>query len=132
MARYLLDTDAIIDHLKGFVPTVELIQALHARGELCTCEVVLAEVYGGLHPEDREQAERLLEACTFLPGSPRIAQQAGQWGYRYRRGGITIALTDALVAATAVAHQATVVTRNVADYPMPEIRTLNLPRPSPR
>jgi predicted nucleic acid-binding protein len=37
-------------------------------------------------------------------------------------------LTDALIAATAVEHNATVVTGNVRDYPMPEVSILPLPR----
>ena len=49
MDLYLLDTDAVIDQLKGFPQTVQLLQTLHQSGaELCVCDVTIAEVYAGL------------------------------------------------------------------------------------
>lgn len=129
-SSYLLDTDAVIDHLKGVAQTIQLLQELHADGaELCVCDVTIAEVYAGLDPQDKSRAEQFLSACSFLASSPAIARQAGEWRYRYRRQGLTISTTDALIAATAHAHQATVVTRNVSHYPMPEIAILPLPKP---
>jgi len=126
---FLLDADAIIDQLKGFQETVQLLAQIYgAGGELCVCEVTVAEVYAGLDPQDRAQAEQFLEACTFLVSSTGIARQAGEWRYQYRRQGVTISLTDALVAATAVMHDAHLVTGNAAHYPMPEINIVALPR----
>lgn len=131
MELLLLDSDAVIDQLKGHQATVQLLQELHAAGgELCICDVTIAEVYAGLNPQDSSGAEQFLSACTFLPTSPEIARQAGQWRYQYRRRGITISLTDALIAATAVGHQARLVTGNVNHYPMPEVNTVPLPRPA--
>jgi len=131
MSRYLLDSDAVINYLRGIVESVTFIQELHGRGEdLCVCDIVIAEVFSGLLPEHREAGERLLSACTFLPTSPAIAQQAGQWRYDFARRGITLATTDTLVAATAAANGATIVTSNVKDYPMPDLPVVPLPRPS--
>lgn len=127
MARYLLDTDAVIDYLSGVPSSVSLIRDLHGGGDLlCVCDVVIAEVYAGLHPQDQEKARAILDACHFLGSSPDIARQAGQWRYAYARQGVTLSITDALVAATAHAHQATIVTGNTTDYPMEE--ALPLPR----
>jgi len=128
MARYLLDTDAIIDYLRGFQPTVNLIRQLHDRGDtLCVCDVVVAEVYAGLRPQHRDAAERLVYALDFLPTSASIARQAGQWRYDFARKGVTLAATDILIAATAEAHGASVVTGIPSRYPMPE-RILSLDR----
>src|SRR3990172_9873900 len=102
MARYLVDTDTIIDSLTGVQSTVDLIKDLHARGDLlCACDVVIAEIYSGLRPTDRDKAERLLSACYFLPTGPQTAQQAGEWRYEYARKGVILSTTDALIAATA-------------------------------
>jgi predicted nucleic acid-binding protein len=129
VALYLLDTDAVIDYLHGVDTTESLIQSLFARGDtLGLCAVVIAEVCAGLRPADREPVLRFLYACKFLPAAPDTARQAGEWRYRHARAGITISTTDALIAATAHAHQATIVTGNVADYPMSEISVLPLPR----
>ncbi|MBI2912277.1 MAG: PIN domain-containing protein [Chloroflexi bacterium] len=129
MARYLLDSDAVIDYLKSVPASVALLQDLDARGEfLCLCSVVVAEVWSGLRPDLREATGRRLRLLEFLATGPEEAAQAGQWRYDYARQGVTLATTDALIAATAHAHGATVVTGNVRHYPMDEVRVLALPR----
>ncbi len=129
MGYYLLDTDAIIDYLSGIASSVKLIQDLHERGEfLGVCDVVIAEVYAGLKSQDREKAEKLLSACSFLSTEPEDAKLAGEWRYEYARRGITLSTTDVLVAATACGHKATLVTGNRDDYPMEEVQILPLPR----
>ncbi len=132
MTRYLVDSDGIIDYLNGFAPAVELLQRLNREGDIpCSCDVVLAEVYAGLHPDEQARAEQLLLALEFLPTSPEAARQAGAWKYRYVRQGTTLAITDCLVAAVAAEHDAVVLTRNTRDYPMPEVRTVSLSHPPP-
>lgn len=129
MARYLLDTDAVIDYLKGFAPSISLIQDLHNQGNfLCVCDVVIAEVYSGLRPGDRKKAAGLLDACFFLPTSAEIAKQAGEWRYRYSRRGVILSTTDVLVAATAHAHRAMILTGNLDHYPMKKGLVSPLPR----
>lgn len=129
MARYLLDTDAAIDYLKGFAPSVSLIQDLHSKGNfLCVCDVVIAEVYSGLRPNDRKKAARLLDACFFLPTSAEIAKHAGQWRYKYARRGIILSTTDVLIAATADAHRAVILTGNLDHYPIKRGLVSPLPR----
>jgi len=127
--RHLLDADAVIDHLKGFAPTRELIADLIRRGEqLCTCDVVIAEVLAGSHEDDRPHAEQWLFALEFLPTSPMAAWQAGRWRYDFARQGRQLPTTDCLIAATAVEHGAAVVTGNERHYPMREVALVLLPR----
>ena len=129
MTRYLLDTDAVIDYFKGFRPTVDLLQTLHRQGDtLCTCDVVTAEVYAGLDPAEREPAQELLDSLRFLPTSAAAARQAGVWRYHYARRGTQLPTTDCLIAAIAREGQATLITGNTADYPMPELTVVPLPR----
>jgi hypothetical protein len=43
MTPYLLDSDGVIDHLKGIQSTTALIQSLPApRHILCSCDIVIA------------------------------------------------------------------------------------------
>ncbi|MDO8671148.1 MAG: type II toxin-antitoxin system VapC family toxin [Dehalococcoidia bacterium] len=129
MTGYLLDSDAVIDYLRGIERSRALIQELYDRGErLCTCSVVIAEVYAGMKPDHMEVAEELLLGLTFLPTSLEAARQAGQWRYAYDRRGISLSTADVLIAATARLHQAAVITGNGSHYPMPEVRVLPLPR----
>ncbi len=82
----------------------------------------------GCTPGIGPSASQLLQALTFLPTSAAAAQQAGEWRYQYARRGLTLSTTDAMVAATAYEHDATLVTANEDDYPMPEISVVSLPR----
>jgi predicted nucleic acid-binding protein len=70
VALYLLDTDAAIDFFKDFPSSIELIQQLFEQGEtLCTCAVVVAEVYAGLNPTEESRGGELLRSLgTGPPG----------------------------------------------------------------
>jgi predicted nucleic acid-binding protein len=89
---------------------------------------VVVEVISGLTPEETLRARPLLEACLYLGASFPAAALAGAWRYQFARRGITISTTDALIAATALAHNATLITGNARHYPMPELSMLPLPR----
>jgi predicted nucleic acid-binding protein len=129
VALYLLDTDAVIDFFKGFPTSVELIQRLFQEGEtLSTCAVVMAEVYAGLNPTEQSRGEELLRSLRFFATSPGVAKQAGLWHYAFARQGVQLATTDCLIAAIAHERGATLVTGNLDDYPMLELRRLPLPR----
>ena len=130
MKHYLLDADTVINYLTGISSAIELIRNLHQQGKtLCTCDVVIAEVSAALHPDDRADAYLLLSSLTFLPTSPDAARQAGEWRYAYAPPRTTLPTTDGLIAPTALAHGAALVTGNPTDYPQAELTILPLPRP---
>ena len=55
-----------------------------------------------------------------------IAILAGIFRYDLARQGRTILIPDALIAATAVATAATLVTANVKDFPLTEVKAIRL------
>lgn len=128
MARYLLDTTALIDFSKGFEPVRSWILALIAGAEvLGVSPVGVAEFYAGLRPEERPEWDEFFGALPHWGISPHAARQAGIWRSEFRRRGIQLATTDVLTAAVALEQQAVVITRNVKDFPMPEVRVRSLP-----
>src|SRR5207248_889723 len=97
-----LDTDAIIDVLKGIATSAAFIRNLVQDGHtLATSDVISAEVWSGLVPDERARGERFLGSLHFLTTSREAAQQAGEWRYAFRRQGRALSLPDALLAATA-------------------------------
>lgn len=129
MGLYLLDSDAVIDYLAGTQPAVALLQELdNQQHVLCLCDVVIAEVYSGLTAEERTATLDLVSSCRFLNTTAEAAMMAGAWRYRYKRQGITLPATDALIAATAHTHRAVLLTGNLRHYPMPEVSLLPLLR----
>lgn len=129
MARYLLDADALIDYFIGVSTTIELIADLYRQGDaLCTCDVVIAELFSGLLPVERTRGQQLLASLQFLLTTSSAARQAGIWRYEFARRGRRLPTTDCLIAAIAVERQATVITGNVSHYLMEEVNLLTLPR----
>lgn len=129
MTLHLLDTDAIVDFLKGFASTTAYIQALPTQGHIgCSCDIVIAEVYAGLAPHERASAQQFLSSLQFLPTTEAAARQAGSWRYDFARRGVTLPTTDTVIAAVALEHGASVVTGNLRHYPMPGITLAPLPR----
>lgn len=89
---------------------------------LATTCVNLAEIEAGLRQRERRKARVLLERLRFLPTDREAAHRAGRYQAEWARRGRTIQTPDALVAGTARAHGAVLVTHNTDDFPMQDVR----------
>ena len=119
---YLLDTDWVVDHLAGRSEAVDLVATLAPDG-IAISIITYVEVFEGiLGGRDPRQAERVLR--QFLEGvdvigiSRTVARRAAaiRVGLRRRRVPIDHRAMDLLIAATAVEHDLTLVSRNTRDY----------------
>lgn len=125
MTRYLLDTTVLVAHLRGDEEISQLMRDLVAAGHLlCVSCVNVAEVERGIRPKERRAATTLLDRLTFLSTTVESAIRAGRYLAELSERGRTLHLADALVAATARVHGAVLVTDNVADFPMRDIRVM--------
>ena len=79
-------------------------------------DVVVCELATGARPEDEPGLWAFIRAVEFVQPGPEVAELAGQWRGQGRRRGVTLSVPDALIAATADALDATVLTRNVRDF----------------
>ena len=128
IAKYLLDTTILIDHLRGRQEAVDLLTVLVRQGHrLGLCCVNVAELYSGLRHEERARADRLIGNLDFYDVTREAAKQAGQYRYDFACRGITLSIADTLVAATAVTQSATLVTANTKDFPIEGIELLEHP-----
>ena len=115
----LLDTDVLIDFLRGRDEAVSLVTINSDR--IILSSIVVAELYAGVRggKEDREQTvlERFLSLFRIVPVSGGIAKLGGLYKRDYGKAhGVGIA--DAIVAATATTEDAKLKTLNVKHYPM--------------
>ena len=125
MASYLLDATALIDYLHGRRGIIELLNTLANQGhQLGLCCVSVAEFYAGLSEDERAAANLLTDAMDYHEVTREIAKEAGRYRYEFARRGTPLSTTDTLIAATAIAEGAILITANTRDFPMEEIELL--------
>jgi toxin FitB len=100
VARILVDSDVLADHLRGDRRFVA------GRDEVHVSAVSRAELIAA-QGTDEGRVRLLLAAMTEVAVDAAIAERAG----RIRRA-TRVGLSDALIAATAIARGLTLVTRN--------------------
>jgi predicted nucleic acid-binding protein len=128
MGTYVLDTTVLIDVLAGKTRAVSLVRELSLeREKLCTCCICVAELYSGLSAGATRVADQLTSSLAYLDVTADEARLAGSIRYQFARRGIALSTTDTIVAAVAMANDATLVTANVRDFPIEELQLLHLP-----
>jgi predicted nucleic acid-binding protein len=128
VATCLLDSGIIIDALNGKRGRRELIDQLIQDGaDMACCSINVTEVYAGLRPGEEAKTERLLRSLKFYPVTWEIAKQAGDLLNVWRQQNRTLSLPDTTIAAVALANDLMLVTGNLKDFPMPELRLYPLP-----
>jgi tRNA(fMet)-specific endonuclease VapC len=128
LSLYLLDTTVLIAHLRGDEEVRHQLLALLAEGHSLGISCVnVAEVERGVRSRERKAAATLVERLRFLATTREAAQRAGRYQRDFGRRGTTIHTADALVAGTARAHGAILLTDNVPDFPMRDIRVVAPP-----
>jgi len=111
----VLDTTVLIDVLRGDEAAVAW---LSGQEEVPVCsEVTRAEVLRGVRSSERAATERLLNALRWIPVDERVSRRAGELGRQHRRSH-AIAVTDLLIAATAMELDAALATANTKHFPM--------------
>jgi hypothetical protein len=121
MDRYLIDTDVLIDHLRGEKQALDFLKQIVAEGSFVSYSVIgKAEVYSGIQPEEEEAVSRLFKSMREILVDGVVAGLAGKYRKRfYASHGLL--LPDALVAASAKRIEATLVTLDKKHFPMDDI-----------
>jgi predicted nucleic acid-binding protein len=121
----LLDTTVLIDLLRGKQSRKALLADLVKSGHTpATAAINIAEIYAGMRPTEQGRTEFLLAALDCFSTTPAIARRAGSLKKEWAVRGRTLSLPDMIVAATALEHEAVLMTENRKDFQM--IRGLEL------
>jgi predicted nucleic acid-binding protein len=126
MSKVMLDTDVLIDLLRGRETARKFLQHVSDQSIPCCSVISVAEIYAGMRPEEAEITLALIESLVVFPVTQPIAEMAGHFKKRTRSRRLELA--DCLIAATAFVEGASIATGNVKDYPMPEVTLLAAPR----
>jgi len=133
---YLIDTDWIADYLGGKQTAVDLLESLRGDG-LAISLVTFGEIYDGVyHGRDPVAAERnfvaLLGRISVIDLNQEITKRFARIRGELRATGQIIGDTDILIAATAIGHGLSLVTRNRRHYDrIPGLTLYELPSTPP-
>jgi predicted nucleic acid-binding protein len=112
----LVDTDVLVDFLRGHPKAVALVKT-HSAGIILS-SIVAAELYAGVRGDDElGKLDSLLSIFRVVPVSVELARAGGLYKKDYGKSH-GVGLADAIIAATAEAEHADLKTLNTKHYPM--------------
>jgi predicted nucleic acid-binding protein len=115
----LIDTTIAVDHLRGSDDAAQLLgELIEAEDPLAASELVRFELLAGVRTSEAEALEQFFSILTWLPVSEDITRTAGRLAREHRKSHSGIGDADYLIAATAVVHDAELLTTNVRHFPM--------------
>lgn len=122
MARYLLDTDVIIEWLRRNTRVVAWLEATDAAGDFLACTPIsVTELYAGMRSREEFFIGDILRLLHCVDITARIGHKAGRYRQTFGRShGVEVA--DALIAAAAHVHGLTLCTLNLRHYPMRDVK----------
>jgi len=111
--------------LKGLAPAPELLAELNSRGDLLAVNAItVTETYSGIPPEDLRRIDSLLGGFQYWSIDQAVARLAGAYRHKYAQGGRKVSVPDVILGAHAIREDATLITNNERDFPMPELKLL--------
>jgi len=117
----LLDTDICIAYLNGTDPQVKKRLLELAPDDVCLCSVVKAELLFGARnsmrvAENLQRVFAFFELLSSLPLDDAAAEHYGVIRTQLTREGTPIGANDMFIAAIALTHDCTLVTRNTREF----------------
>lgn len=122
MKRCLIDTDVMIDHLRGEEKARDFLKMSKAEeADILYSVITKAELYSGVRPKEEGNLAGLLSSMEEVKIDGEIAEAAGRYRKKfYASHGLL--LPDALIAASAKKAEAVLVTLNKKHYPMKDVK----------
>ncbi|MBU4254268.1 MAG: type II toxin-antitoxin system VapC family toxin [Acidobacteria bacterium] len=113
--RYLVDTDILIDYLRGYEKALLFIGKY--QNHMAFSAITVSEIYTGTRGSETARMDEFIFLFPVLPVTLEIARLSGQ--YKQQFDPLTgLSLADAVIAATAEIHSLQLKTRNIKHYPM--------------
>lgn len=114
--KFLLDTDVLIDYLRGNDKAVNYLKT-HSR-QIILSAVSVAELYAGVRDgEERKGLDEFVGLFPIFPVTVETARVGGLYKRDYFKSH-RIGLADAFIAAAAKTNNADIKTLNTKHFPM--------------
>jgi predicted nucleic acid-binding protein len=121
---YLVDTDILIDHLRGISEALSFFEKRLKEGdEIYYSTISKAEIYVGIRPKEEETTKKLFGLLNPYSVTDKVAEKAGRLVLKYGKKK-NLQLPDAIVAASSMELGCELITRNIKDYDLPDVKVL--------
>jgi predicted nucleic acid-binding protein len=128
MATLLLDTSVIIDAINEKRNRRQFLRGLVEQGNVLACSPInVTEIYAGMRPKEEVRTTTFLTSLDFYPITFSVARVAGELKRDFGKKGITLSVSDSLIAAVAIEYQLALLTDNTKDFPMKNLKLYPLP-----
>jgi len=114
----LFDSTVLIDHLKGVDDATDLVSRAIRQDIACCSALSRVEIEGGMRSGERFGVRQMFGQLIIEPVTSEIAGRAAELMREYRRSHGAIDIADYVIAATAQARGAQLMTLNVKHFPM--------------
>jgi predicted nucleic acid-binding protein len=114
--KFLVDTDVLIDYLRGNDQAVNYIKK-HSR-QIILSPISVSELYAGVRDgSERKELDEFIGLFPIFPVTLETARVGGLYKRDYFKSH-HIGLADALIAAAAKTSSAEIITLNTKHFPM--------------
>ena len=123
--EFLLDTNVILEAFWGKQPTAKLVKNWIKQGKIAISAISVGEILSKASKEEKEKLNLLVRRFGVLPVDEVVAGIAGEYRRQFSRKKKKVYLLDCFIAATAKLYNLTLVTRNIKDYQMNDVKIVN-------
>jgi len=121
MPRHLLDSDILIWVLRGKKEAVDFVRNLLKEEIPAISALAFYEIWAGARAHEEDAISDFLSEFVILAVDQDVAKQGAHYYAAFRKKGITLSVTDALIAGTARVRGLILVTQNVRHFPMRDV-----------
>ncbi|NOZ68306.1 MAG: type II toxin-antitoxin system VapC family toxin [Deferribacteres bacterium] len=122
MSNILIDTDIIINFLRGREKAKDFLLSLLDESTLFCSSITVAEIYAGMREHEKQATDDLVDSLHIIDVNREIAEKAGEYKRNTKRQ--SLELDDCLIAASAFVKGAVLATGNGKHYPMSDIEKI--------
>lgn len=124
MKKVLVDTDVLINFLRGKEAAREYLLSLLEDSIIICSAITVAEIYAGMKKHEKEKTEGLFDGLYVIDVTRKVAEKAGSYKRDIKKQ--SLELDDCLIAATAFTENALLATGNEKHYPMEDIKKVTV------
>ena len=126
--KFLLDTCAVSDYLRGVDSVVQRIQKVRPSDVAISAVTVMELRYGATRrqsPKLTASVDAFLSGISILTFDAEAAERAGVVRAKMETQGLSIALEDCQIAGTALAYDLTLVTHDKDLMRVPDLKVVD-------